>query len=65
MSCAMQLMLYQVIPGTALTSSQLPDGVAFSTALHNEYTTVRSNTCVPFCMRFHAWAIDLQKPLRD
>ena len=36
----LQLMLYQVIPGTGLSSSQLPDGVSFSTGLQNEYLTV-------------------------
>ena len=36
----LQLMLYQVIPGAGLSSSQLPDGVSFSTALQNEYLTV-------------------------
>ena len=42
MALSVQLMLYQVIPGTALNSSQLLDGVSYSTALQNEYLTVSS-----------------------
>ena len=37
-----QLMLYQIIPGIALDSSQLLNGVSYSSALQNEYLTVSS-----------------------
>ena len=38
-----QLMLYQIIPGIALSSTQLLNGVSYSTALQNEYLTVSSS----------------------
>ena len=41
MILAAQLMRYQVIPGASLSSSQLLDGISYSTALPNEYLTVR------------------------
>ncbi|CAK0786101.1 hypothetical protein CVIRNUC_009314 [Coccomyxa viridis] len=41
------LMLYQVIPSIALNSSQLLDGVSYSTALQNEYLTVLKSPTDP------------------
>ena len=40
-------MRYQVISGAALTSSQLLDGISYSTGLPNEYLTVSSSKAHP------------------